>query len=472
MSPSKSITRRDLVQAGSLGLFGINLPKLLEAAAAQGLRAGSARSCIVFFLDGGPAQQDMWDMKPSAPAEIRGAFAPISTRVPGLQICEHLPLVAQQMQHLALVRSVTHDVMVHSAATYYMLTGRHPSTNGSLIIKEQPGNFPPVGSVLAQRRPLTDLPEFVHLPDIMWDAGHDLPGQRAGFLSSNYDPLVAGDPSVPDYGIPGLELPRDVSRFRFARRHQLLSLLDRSADGRVQPSGFGGLDGHKEKAFALLATRRTRNAFDLQQEPRQTRERYGLGLPAGQTRKTGARNFGGLPHLGQSLLLTRRLIEAGVRLVTVSSGRRRDSAWDGHLRHYPILKKSLLPYFDRGFSALLQDLSERGLFDETLLVVMGEFGRTPKLGQITVGTADAGGRDHWSHCYTVMLGGAGIQGGAIYGSSDAHAAYPANDPVSPEDIAATIYYALGMDPKSQIVDPLGRPHALALGKPLTRLFSS
>ena len=321
MSPSKSITRRDLVQAGSLGLFGINLPKLLEAAAAQGLRAGSARSCIVFFLDGGPAQQDMWDMKPSAPAEIRGVFSPISTRVPGLQICEHLPLVAQQMQHLALVRSVTHDVMVHSAATYYMLTGRHPSTNGSLIIKEQPGNFPPVGSVLAQRRPLTDLPEFVHLPDIMWDAGHDLPGQRAGFLSSNYDPLVAGDPSVPDYGIPGLELPRDVSRFRFARRHQLLSLLDRSADGRVQPSGFGGLDGHKEKAFALLATRRTRNAFDLQQEPRQTRERYGLGLPAGQTRKTGARNFGGLPHLGQSLLLTRRLIEAGVRLVTVSSGR-------------------------------------------------------------------------------------------------------------------------------------------------------
>ena len=472
MHPYKSITRRDLVQAGSLGLLGITLPKLLETAAAQGLRAGSARSCIVFFLDGGPAQQDMWDMKPGAPAEIRGAFAPISTQVPGLQVCEHLPLVAQQMHHLALVRSVTHDVMVHSAATYYMLTGRHPTANGSLIIKEQPGNFPPIGSVLAQRRPLTDLPEFVHLPDIMWDAGHDLPGQRAGFLGSNYDPLVAGDPSVPDYRIPGLELPRDVSHLRFERRHQLLSLLDRTADARVQPSDFGSLDGHKEKAFALLATRRTRNAFDLRQEPLQTRERYGLGLPSGQTRKTGARNFGGLPHLGQSLLLTRRLIEAGVRLVTVSSGRRRDSAWDGHLRHYPILKKSLLPYFDRGFSALLQDLSERGLFDETLLVVMGEFGRTPKLGQITVGTADAGGRDHWSHCYTVMLAGAGIQGGAIYGSSDAHAAYPADDPVSPEDIAATIYYALGLDPKSQIVDPLGRPHALALGKPLKSLFSS
>ena len=471
MDPTRSTTRRDLVQAGSLGLLGITLPSLLANAATQGLRPGAARSCIVFFLDGGPAQQDMWDMKPAAPVEVRGAFSPISTSVPGLQVCEHIPLVAQQMHHLALVRSVTHDVMVHSAATYYMLTGRHPTNNGSLIIKEQPGNFPPYGSVIAKRRPLADLPEFVHLPDIMWDAGHDLPGQRAGFMGSNFDPLVAGDPSVPAYRIPGLKLPGDVSQTRFARRHELLSSLQRTADGRFQPNKFVDLDAHKEKAFALLATERTRKAFDLRREPRKIRERYGVGLPAGQTRKTGARNFGGLPHLGQSLLLTRRLIEAGVRLVTVSSGRRRDSAWDGHLRHYPILKKSLLPYFDRGFSALLQDLSERGLFDETLLVVMGEFGRTPKLGQITVGTADAGGRDHWSHCYTVMLGGAGIQGGAIYGSSDHHAAYPASDPVSPEDIAATIYYALGLDPRSNIVDPLGRPHTLALGKPLTRLFS-
>jgi hypothetical protein len=242
MDSKKSTTRRDFVQAGSLGLLGITLPSLLANAANQGLRPGAARSCIVFFLDGGPAQQDMWDMKPAAPVEVRGAFSPISTTVPGLQVCEHIPLVAQQMHHLALVRSVTHDVMVHSAATYYMLTGRHPTNNGSLIIKERPGNFPPYGSVIAKRRPLADLPEFVHLPDIMWDAGHDLPGQRAGFMGSNFDPLVAGDPSVPAYRIPGLKLPGDVSQTRFARRHELLSSLQRTADGRVQPNKFVDLD--------------------------------------------------------------------------------------------------------------------------------------------------------------------------------------------------------------------------------------
>ncbi|MAV34899.1 MAG: hypothetical protein CMJ59_05525 [Planctomycetaceae bacterium] len=465
------ITRRDLLQVGSLGLMGITLPDLLGRASAQGLRPGAAKSCILVFLDGGPAQQDMWDMKPSAPAEVRGAFSPISTSTPDIQICEHLPMVSKQMHHLALIRSVTHDVMVHSAATYYMLTGRHPKPKGALIIKDEPENFPPFGSVLSARRPLEDLPEFVHIPDIMWDAGHDLPGQRAGFLGSGFNPLVAGDPSVAHYGIPGLVLPQTVSSGRFQRRQRLLDLLDRSAGRRVDVKVFDELDSHKQKAFALLGTSRTRDAFDLEREKPEVRERYGLGLPAGQERKTGARNFGGLPHLGQSLLLTRRLIESGVRLVTVSTGRRRDSAWDGHLRHYPILKKSLLPYFDRGFSALLEDMADRDMFQDTLLVAMGEFGRTPKLGQITVGTADAGGRDHWSHCYTVMMGGAGIRGGAVYGSSDAHAAYPANHPVSPEDIAATIYYALGIDPKSQIVDPLGRPHTLALGKPITPLFS-
>ena len=465
------IARRDLLQVGSLGWMGITLPGLLQRASSQGLRPGAAKSCILVFLDGGPAQQDMWDMKPNAPAEIRGEFTPIATSAPGIQICEHLPMVSKQMHHLALIRSVTHDVMVHSAATYYMLTGRHPNIKGRLIIKEEPENFPPFGSVVAARRPITDLPEFVHLPDIMWDAGHDLPGQRAGFLGSGYNPLVAGDPSVPGYEIPGLVLPQAVTKDRFQRRQGLLELLDRSAGRRVDVSVFDKLDSHKQKALALLGTPRTQNAFDLENESPAIRERYGLGLPAGQTRKTGARNFGGLPHLGQSLLLTRRLIESGVRLVTVSTGRRRDSAWDGHLRHYPILKKSLLPYFDRGFSALLEDMANRDMFQDTLLVAMGEFGRTPKLGQVTVGTADAGGRDHWSHCYTVMMGGAGIRGGSFYGASDAHAAYPSDQPVSPEDIAATIYYALGIDPESQIVDPLGQPHTLALGKPLTRLFS-
>lgn len=465
------IRRRDLLKVGSVGLLGISLPQMLRSAAAQGLRPGAAKSCILFFLDGGPGQQDMWDMKPDAPVEIRGEFKPIATSVPGIEVCEGLPMVSQQIHHLSLIRSVTHDCNVHSAATYYMLTGRNPNPKGTLIIKEEPDNFPPFGSVLTKLQPRDDVLDFVHLPDIMWDAGHDLPGQRAGFVGSGFNPLVTGDPSVPSFRAPGLTLPEDVTRMRLNDRRSLLHLLDQSAgDGLQDHPSLKDMDRHKQKAFSLLASSKTRAAFDLSQEPAAVRERY--GLPDKTDRSKGARNFGGLPHLGQSLLLTRRLIEAGVRFVTLCSGRRRDSAWDGHRRHFPILRKSLLPYFDRGFSALLEDMSDRGLLDETLLVVMGEFGRTPKIGQRTLSTIDMpGGRDHWGHCFTILMGGAGIRRGAIYGSSDNHAAYPATDPVTPEDVAATIYYALGIDPATQITDPLGQPHKVALGKPVLDIFA-
>ncbi|MCH2124484.1 MAG: DUF1501 domain-containing protein [Pirellulaceae bacterium] len=465
------IARRDLLQIGSVGLLGISLPDALQAAKTQGLRRGAAKSCILFFLDGGPGQQDMWDLKPNAPAEIRGEFQPISTSVPGIQVCEGLPLVSQQMHHLTLLRSVTHDCNVHSAATYYMLTGRHPNPQGSLIIKEEPDNFPPFGSVLTKLKPHRDVPEFVHLPDILWDAGHDLPGQRAGFLGTGFNPWVTGDPSVPDFHLPGLQLPAGISASRLETRHGLLGMLDRSVQGELPHHLlFDAMDSHKQKAFSLLSSSKTRNAFDLDKEPAQVRERY--GLPDRTDRSKRARNFGGLPHLGQCLLLTRRLIEAGVQFVTVCSGRRRDSAWDGHRRHFPILRKSLLPFFDQAFSALLEDLSERGLLDETLLVVMGEFGRTPKIGQATVSTISMpGGRDHWGHCFTVLMGGAGIKQGSVYGASDKHAAYPATNPVTPEDLAATIYYALGLAPETSLADPLGQPHALALGNPVLDIFS-
>lgn len=471
VSEGQRIARRSLFRIGSVGMMGLTLSSILRAAGEQGLRRGAAKSCILFFLDGGPGQQDMWDMKPQAPVEIRGEFRPIATSVPGLQVCEGLPMVSQQMHHLSLIRSVTHDCNVHSAATYYMLTGRNPNRDGNLMIKEEPDSFPPYGSVLSHLQPQNEVLEFVHLPDIVWDAGHDLPGQRAGFLGSKYNPLVVGDPSVASFRAPGLTLPIDVNSRRLTKRHRLLQDLNRSlsSDLREHPA-LADLEGHKQKAFSLLSASKTRNAFDLSQEPMRVRERY--GLPDKSDRSKGARNFGGLPHLGQSLLLTRRLIEAGVRFVTVCAGRRRDSAWDGHRRHFPILRKSLLPYFDRGFSALLEDLSERGLLDETLLVVMGEFGRTPKIGQATVSTISMpGGRDHWGHCFTVLIGGAGIRRGMIYGSSDKHAAYPASNPVTPEDIAATIYYALGIDSATEIADPLGRPHKVALGKPVRDLFA-
>ena len=258
LSPLPDVSRRDLLQVGSLGLMGLTVPRLIEQAAAGGLQKGAAKSCLLFFLDGGPGQHDMWDMKPDAPAEVRGEFQPIRSSVPDIHVCEGLPRLSQQMHHLALVRSVTHDVMVHSSATYYMLTGRHPQPAGNLIIKEEPGNFPPIGSVLAQHRPLRDLPEFVHLPDIMWDAGHDLPGQRAGFLGPGFDPLVVGDPSIKNYRVPGLSLPTDVSRGRLGRRQSLLELLDRAPHQRIPEAAWNAMDDHARKAFSLLGSARTR----------------------------------------------------------------------------------------------------------------------------------------------------------------------------------------------------------------------
>lgn len=460
------INRRQMLSAGSLGMLGLSLPELLESAGKSGLKAGSAKSCILFFLEGGPAQQDMWDMKPDAPAQYRGEFKPIATRISGIDVCDQLPLLAKQMHHLAQIRSVHHRVVDHNAGSYYMLTGRSPVAGGRLIVKDEPGNFPPFGSVLAKLRPRHDLPEFVHLPDIMSNMGYDLPGERAGFLGPAYDPLVAGDPSVPDYRIPGLSFPDDVNTRRLNRRRALLEHIDGSAN---ELNAGDRMRVHYEKAWSLLASPKTRNAFDLDKESPSLRERY--GLPDRVDRSVEARKFGGLPHLGQCMLLARRLVEAGVRLVTCCTGRRIDQTWDGHRKHFALLRKSILPYFDRAFSALLEDMADRGLLDETLVVAMGEFGRTPKLGQVTSNAgATSAGRDHWPHCYTVLLGGAGIKPGFVFGASDRYAAYPVSNPVTPEQVAATIYHALGIDPETRIVDSLNRPHSVALGEPIRALF--
>lgn len=464
-------SRREMLRAGALTMAGLSLPKLLQAeAASPGRSPARAKSCLLFFLEGGPAHQDLWDMKPSAPVEFRGEFRPISTTVPGVQVCEHLPLLAQQMHHVALIRSVHHDVADHNAGALYALTGRDPKDGGKLITSESPGNFPPYGSVTAKLLPIdSTLPPYILLPDIMSNLGVDIPGQRAGFFSASFDPFVAGDPSADDYEIPGLALLQEVSPERLAARRSLLEQLDRNRALLAGASSAALLAQHQERAFDLLSTAEARRAFDLRQEPDSVRERY--GLPDRKDRSVEARKFGGLPHTGQCLLMARRLIEAGVRLVTVCSGRRIDQAWDTHRDHFPLLKKSLIPYTDQGFSALLEDMADRGLLDETLVVAMGEFGRTPKVGQITSSAgADKGGRDHWPNCYTVLMAGAGVRGGAVYGASDRHAAYPIENPVTPEDIAATIYWALGIDPGTQIRDQLDRPHAVALGKPLTALF--
>ena len=459
------VHRRDVLRVGTAGLLGLglSLPRLLEARTQGRVRA---KSVILFVLEGGPAHQDLWDMKPDAPLGVRSEFQPIATTVPGLMFCEHLPMLAKQAHHLTLVRSVHHTIGDHNAGAYYALTGRVPLVGGRLITAPAADNFPPFGSVLAKLRPTgRNLPDFVHMPDWMSNNGSFLPGQSAGFLGGPYEPFMAGDPSLPDYKLPGLEPPRELPLDRIDRRRALLDTLSRE----LEPSAAGDrLDAHYQKAFSLISSSEARHAFDLSREPQAVRERYGLDPTNPRTKE--ARKFGGLPHLGQCLLLTRRLIEAGVRLVTVCTGARYDQSWDTHRQHFPLLKQSLLPMFDRGFSALLADLHDRRLLDETLVIAMGEFGRTPKIGQITSSAgADKGGRDHWPHCYTVMFAGGGMPAGTVYGSSDRDAAYPASNPVTPEDVAATIYQALGIAPDTLIRDPLDRPHFVSTGAPIQAL---
>ena len=449
MQSGTTLSRRGLLQAGSLGMVGVTLPHLL--ASQEERSAARAKSCILFFMEGGPAHQDLWDMKPSAPVEYRGEFQPITSTLPEVPVCEHLPMLAKQMHHFAMIRSVHHTINDHNAGSYYMLTGRAPIKPGGLIVRSEPDNFPPFGSVLAHLRPSSKtLPPFVHLPDIMFNNGSNLPGQDAGFLGGTCDPLVAGDPSVKNYRLPGLSLKKGMTYDRMQQRHELLNVLNRQqAAGRAGPR----LQRFQEQALDLLSSSAAHRAFDLARESDKTRRRY--GLPDRTDRRVPARKFGGLPHLGQCMLAARRLVEAGVRLVTVCSGRRIDQSWDGHRQHFPLLKRSLLPYTDRALSALLADLSERGLLDETLVVVMGEFGRTPKMGQVTSGAgATPAGRDHWPYCYSVLLAGAGIKAGMLHGASDQYAAYPARDPCTPEDIAATIYHILGIRPETRIYDRL------------------
>ena len=466
----RCVSRRGCLQAGVLGAGllgggGCWLPEVLLADTQPGGRV--AKNCLLFFLEGGPSHIDLWDMKPQAPVEIRGDFEPIATTVSGSPVCEHLGLLSRQWHHLAQIRSVHHQVNDHNAGAYYALTGRSPVQTDGLIVGNGPDNAPHIGSVLSRLRPLSKLPPFVHLPEYLFNNGNEIPGQAAGFLGAAYDPLLAGDPSVPGYRVPGIGLPRDVSPQRLRTRRQLLDQLQsgRPSWGREATR----LGRFRERAYNLLHSEAAHRAFDLSRESPKTHERYGIWDQTKPFRKV--RDFGGLPHLGQSLLLARRLIEAGVRLVTVCTGHRYCQSWDTHRKHFPLLKRSLLPYTDRAFSALLEDMYERGLLEETLVVAMGEFGRTPRVGQITSSAgADPAGRDHWPHCYTVLMGGAGIRGGMIYGASDRYGAHPERYPVSPEDIAATIFHALGITPGTRIPDKLGRPHSVAVGKPILELF--
>jgi len=466
-------TRREFLRVGGLTLGGLNLSNLIATAESSPIARpkAKAKSCLLIFMDGGPSHLEMWDLKPEAPVEVRGEFKPIQSSVPSLTVGELLPLTAKQMHHFAQVRSVRHGVNDHNAGAYYMLTGKYPAEGSKLVVADSPQNFPPFGAVAAKVRPIDrPIPAFVHLPEFQWNNGVDIAGQSAGFLGARYDPFVGGDPSLPEYQVPGLEMLPGVPLDRLSRRDDLRRGLDRSIARLGDSDAVGRMGVFQQKAVEIITSPETRRAFDLNHEPATLRERY--GTDTGSDRSIEARKFGGLPHIGQTFLLARRLIEAGVRLVTVMTGRRIDQAWDTHRDHFGLMKRSLCPPFDRALSALMSDLHQRGLLDETLVVVMGEFGRTPKIGFVTsgAGAAKGDGRDHWPYCYTVLFAGAGVPGGLVYGSSDRTAAYPREHPVGPEDIAATVYAALGIDPALELRDAQNKPYTLCSGTPIQSIL--
>ncbi len=444
------ITRRECLHVGGLSLAGLTLPDLLRAQAQESANTttsfGRAKSCIVVFLFGAPAHQDIWDLKPHAPSQYRGEFQPIASSVPGTFVGEHIPRLARLADRYAIVRSVSHPDNTHTVAMHYMLTGhRHaqPSTNP----RNQPSDFPTFGAVLNYlRRQPGQLPAGISLnaPANQVSANnHIFPGFFAGLIGNRYDPLfIADDPSSADFQ-PFPTVPAAATA-QFLGRDSLRSQVERHCRAVAEAAAGRSFDRFFERAFGLVSSAAARAAFELTRESRPRRDRYGWSA------------------FGQSMLLARRLVEAGVPLVTVNWARN-DAFWDTHARNFEQLKNDLLPPFDQGMSALLEDLQERGLLDETLVVCLGEFGRTPTINR------DAG-RDHWAACNSVVLAGGGVRGGQVLGASDRIAAYPISTPISPADLAATIYHALGVDPHTELRDALGRPLTLTQGRPVTPLF--
>jgi hypothetical protein len=444
--------RREFLRVGG----GLAVAGLLPAVAAGADRgSAAARSCILVYLLGGPPHLDTWDLKPNAPSEVRGPFRPTPTSLPGVQVCEHLPRLARLAHRYALVRSVSHNNHNHTPMIYYTLTGRpveRPEEDND-VRPPQRADFPHLGAVLARlKRPPLGLPGYVALPEVAVRSSTEgefkrartlLRGGGGGFLGPLVDPLpVNGDPGTVE-AAPALASPADVPAERQERRAALLSLLERR--GPAAPGGrtYGEL---RDQAVVLTgASGGAARAFSLDGEAPRLRDRYGRH------------------RFGKALLLARRLAEAGVPMVAIHFNEMTVcDGWDTHAKNFEALKGELLPMLDQGLSALLEDLEQRGLSEQTLVVVMGEFGRTPKINK------DAG-RDHWGLCQSVVLAGGGIEGGQVHGSSDRIGAYPAADPVDPVDVHATVYHCMGLDPGQTIPDHLGRPFPISNGRVIAPL---
>jgi hypothetical protein len=469
-------TRRDFLQVGgSLGMLGLSLPQLFEAQATAATSPGMAhesriKSCILIFYYGGPSHLDTFDMKPDAPVEIRGEFKSIATSVPGLRIGEHLPCTARVMHKVAVVRSMQHQMRGHDSASYQTLTGRVPPVGDNQNFGERPDSFPCYGACLGYvRRKQPILIPHAALPFVM-NNNFANPGQTAGFLGTEFQPLlIQGDPGSLAYNAGGalrvLDFPDDVTARRLERRWALL----RSLDARPGGDGVRSMRVYQEKAFDLVHSATLRDALNIQQESATTREHYGHG-PAGQPHDDNPKSQKraelaiGRNLRGWNLLLARRLVEAGVPFVNVYDYKQQGKNWDSHTDNFQYLKQYLLPPADQAFAALVDDLDERGLLETTLVVALGEFGRTPKIN-------DKAGRDHWPNCYTALLAGGGIKGGCVHGASDRIGAYPVTNPVTPADIAATILTLFGVDPSTETHDPLGRPFRICDGRPVSDLFA-
>jgi hypothetical protein len=448
------ITRRELLQVGYSGLLGISLPALLAGQAAArtpGHGAGrKPKSVILIFLTGAPSHLDTFDLKPDAPPEVRGEFQPIATKVPGVHICEHLPRLAARADKYALVRSLAHRENNHLVATHHVLTG-YPQPGAFFDKVASRDDWPCYSGALDYLRPRHDgLPSGVNLPTFLMEGPLTWPGQHAGLLGPRHDPWqITGDPNVANFRVDSLRLAPGMEVDRLSDRRALLDQVNRQQQRFATLAEGKRLSDQQQMAFTMLTSGKIAHAFELDREPIAVRERYG--------RHT----------FGQSLLLARRLIQVGIPVVQANMGRVQN--WDTHGSNFPRLKKQLLPPLDRGAAALLDDLEATGLLDETLVLMLGEFGRTPKISAQRPGQAP--GRDHWAPCFFGLFAGAGVRGGQVIGKSDKIGAYPATTPYSPDDVGATVYHVLGVDPGVEVRDRQNRPVRLNRGTMMESLFT-
>ncbi len=437
-SPSTAlVSRRDLLSVGALGLTGVTLPGLLaarESTVARGARP-SADACILIHLNGGPPHLDMWDPKPLAAAGIRGEFSPIASSIPGYRVGELLPKLARQMHQATIVRSMHHSVNnSHAAAVYCSLTGHDRGEQGGGT--KQTDHPSPGSIVTALRPPQQVVVPHVTLPYMTQEGrgGPPQPGFFGGFLGRAHDPLfVLRDPNTADFGVPELTLQAGVSAQRLSVRRRLFDDLNRRSGLGPGNRPARSMNLFQGRALDLLTSEGTQRAFRIVEEPDKVRDAFGRNI------------------YGQSTLLARRLIQAGTRMVTLSWAPDANATWDTHTSNFKRLRGSLLPQFDAAASSLIEDLSDRGMLDRTLVAILGDFGRTPKINP-------RAGRDHWNYCYSLMLVGGGFQKGLVHGSSDRIGGFPNNDPLVPGDIISTIFHCLGISHDGIIYDRLDRPY--------------